>query len=143
MDQNTKLEFLGTVLKLLSRYEALTPAQIAHKTRAMRRPRRIPSTAVFSIMENFVEGDLVKRVMVRSRIMYTAKIQNTLSEIANASKGEFGYIGSRPKKENLPLELQRDLIESGVPDMDALTAGIKERAIKFQQQRDAEKKSSV
>lgn len=140
MDNNVKLEFLGTVLKLLSRYEALTPAQIAHKTRAMRRPRRIPSTAVFGIMENFVEGDLIKRVLMRSRIMYTAKIQNTLSDIANASKGESGYIGAFPKP--IHGDMKAALIEHGAVDMDALTAGIKERAIQFQQKRDEEKKAS-
>lgn len=132
MNQAHEVEFLGTVLKLLARNECLTLAQIVHKTRTMRRTRRITPAMVFPVLEKYVEGDYIKRTVHRSKLVYMSKIQNTLTDIANSGR----------KRTDLPLpltiETRADMIEEGVSSMDALTAGIKERAIKFQQLRDAE-----
>lgn len=132
MNQAHEVEFLGTVLKLLARNECLTLAQIVHKTRTMRRTRRITPAMVFPVLEKYVEGDYIKRTVHRSKLVYMSRIQNTLTDIANSGR----------KRTDLPLpltiETRADMIEEGVSSMDALTAGIKERAIKFQQLRDAE-----
>lgn len=130
MNQAHEVEFLGTVLKLLARNECLTLAQIVHKTRTMRRTRRITPAMVFPVLEKFVEGDYIKRNVHRSKLVYMSKIQNTLADIINSGH----------KRTDLPLsiETRADLIENGAPNMDALTAGIRERAIKFQRERDVE-----
>lgn len=126
MNPAHEVEFLGTVFKLLARNESLTLAQIVHKTRTMRRTRRITPSMVFAVLEKFVEGNYIKRTVNRSRLVYMAR---TVTEIIDM-KQHANHV--------LTIDEKADLIESGVPDMDALTAGIKERAIKFQQLRDAE-----
>lgn len=134
MNQAHEVEFLGTVLKLLARNECLTLAQIVHKTRTMRRTRRITPAMVFPVLEKYVEGDYIKRTVHRSKLVYMSKIQNTLAIITANDGHKIHTDNAQP----LTIETRADMIEEGVSSMDALTAGIKERAIKFQQLRDAE-----
>lgn len=103
-------EILASILKIIARHTRLTLGEIRHKTRAMRRKRRIPDESVFGLLEKFVDAGFIKRLAVSGRVVYA----NNLAETLHYAKAKDADISLARVVTGLPTGIVNQTLENAI-----------------------------
>lgn len=114
MNKQDEVVYLGRVISLLARHSSLTLGEIKNKTRHFIRRHRQNDSNIFQLLEQFVAEGYLKRVVKRSRVLYS------LSDVASPS----------PKA---PKVSKLDLLETASSNEDEIIKRLAEHAKSYKE----------